>query len=72
MCIKSILFLRVLFTGQVEQYAVKKMVDTACLDKLLSIVTGLGAVEVADEFGDRPLDGEYRQIIIIITLLSNS
>ena len=34
------------------------MVDTACLDKLLSIVTGLGVAEVADELADKPLDGE--------------
>ncbi|KAK2193900.1 hypothetical protein NP493_6g05004 [Ridgeia piscesae] len=49
---------------KVEQYAVKKMVDTACLDKLLSIVTGLGAVEVADEFGDRPLDDMILTILL--------
>ena len=34
------------------------MVDAACLNKLLSIVTGLGAAEMADEYADKPLDGE--------------
>lgn len=49
---------------KVEQYAVKKMVDTACLDKLLSIVTGLGVAEVADEFGDKPLDDMILTILL--------
>ncbi|KAI0218094.1 hypothetical protein LSAT2_030204 [Lamellibrachia satsuma] len=49
---------------KVEQYAVKKMVDTACLDKLLSIVTGLGVAEVADELADKPLDDMILTILL--------